>query len=256
MCLVLLAWRTHPRHPLVLAANRDEFHARPAAPLAWWDDGPPLLAGRDLEAGGTWLGLDRRGRLALVTNYRDPSLPKPPGRTRGELVPAFLRSDMSAEQCVREAAAGAGAYAGFSLLAMDAAGLGYVVSQPEAEWRMLEPGIYGLSNRRLDDPWPKLVKTRAAFERELAAGSAEPSRLAAILSDRGVAEDDRLPDTGVGIEWERRLSAAFIVSPDYGTRCTTVVTADSQGLIAVEERSHAPDGGTTGRVRIAFEAAA
>ena len=254
MCLVLFAWRTHPHFPLVLVANRDEFHARPAAPLAWWDDGGPVLAGRDLEAGGTWLGVDRRGRLALVTNYRDPSLPKPAGRTRGELVPSFLRSDRDAERCVREAAATAGDYAGFSLLAMDAGGLGYAVSQPRAEWRMLEPGIHGLSNRRLDEPWPKLLKTRAAFERELAARTPDAARLAAILSDRDVAEDSQLPDTGVGIEWERRLSAAFIVSPDYGTRCTTVVTADRDGIIAVEERSHAPDGGTTGRVRIAFRA--
>ena len=256
MCLVLLAWRTQPRHPLVLVANRDEFHARPAAPLAWWTDGAPLLAGRDLEAGGTWLGLDRRGRLALVTNYRDPSLPKPGGRTRGDLVPGFLRSDQSAEQCVRDAARAAGDYAGFSLLAMDAAGLGYAVNQPRADWSMLKPGVYGLSNRRLDEAWPKLVRTRAAFERELAAGRPDAARLAAIVSDRAIAEDADLPDTGVGIDWERRLSAAFIVSPDYGTRCTTVVTADDDGVVAVEERSHAPDGATTGRVRIVFQAAA
>lgn len=254
MCLVLLAHRVHPRHPLVLVANRDEFHARPAAPMRWWSDGATILAGRDLEAGGTWFGVDRRGRMALVTNYRDPSLPKPAGRSRGELVPGFLRSKLSALNYGRAVAVHAGNWAGFSFLAMDATGLVYVIGQPQAECLQLEPGVYGLSNRRLDDPWPKLLKTRAAFERELAAEMPEPARLAAIVSDRGIAEDSQLPDTGVGVEWERRLSAAFIVSPDYGTRCTTVALTDRAGGIAVEERSHAPDGGTTGRARFAFQA--
>ena len=256
MCLVLLAWRTHPRLPLVLVANRDEFHARPASPMHWWQDGPPILAGRDLAAGGTWLGIDRNGRLALVTNYRDPSQPRPEGRSRGELVPAWLRAARSAADGVGDAAANAGAYAGFSLLTLDAAGLGYAVSHPDPESKMLEPGIHGLSNRRLGDPWPKVVKTRAAFERELAAPVPDTARLAAILSDRTIADDASLPDTGVGLEWERRLSAAFIVSPGYGTRCTTIVLMDGDGIVRVEERSHAPDGATTGRMRFAFRAAA
>lgn len=250
MCLVLIAYRTHPRHPLVLVANRDEFHGRPAAPLHWWDDGPPILAGRDLEAGGTWMGVDRRGRMGLVTNYRDPSLPKPAGRTRGELVPQFLRSDRSAKDFVHKVAARTNAYAGFSLLVMDADSLAYLVSQPQPEIRILAPGVYGLSNRRLDDPWPKLLATRAAFERELAAAAPDPSRLAAIVSDRRIAPDGELPDTGVGIEWERRLSAAFIVSPEYGTRCTTTVLSDGTGELAIEERSHAASGEVSGRVRL------
>jgi len=256
MCLALIAWRAHPRHPLVVVANRDEFHARPALPMHWWDDGAPILAGRDLEAGGTWLGLDRRGRLALVTNYRDPSLPKPEGRTRGELVPAFLRSPAAAADQARGFSARAAQYAGFSLLLADGRELAYVVSQPAAETRVLAPGIYGLSNRRLDDPWPKLIATRAAFERELAAAEPDASRLAAIVSDRRIAPDSALPDTGVGLEWERRLSAAFIVSPEYGTRCTTVVAVDGGGGVRVLERSHGPDGGVTGRLRFAFAAGA
>ena len=252
MCLVLIAHRIHPRYPLVLAANRDEFHARPAAPLHWWSDGPPLLAGRDLQAGGTWCGLDSHGRLALVTNYRDPSLPKPQGSSRGALVAAFLRGTRSARQYVHDAAAGADQYAGFSLLAMDDSGLGYAVSHPEPAAWMLEPGIYGLSNNRLDAPWPKLLRSRARFEREITDDDPAPARLLDILSDRTVADDGALPDTGVGLEWERLLSSPFIVSPEYGTRCSTVVLVDCRGQAAVEERSHSADGAASVRIRISY----
>lgn len=252
MCLVLIAYRIHPHYPLVLAANRDEFHARPAAPMHWWIDGPPILAGRDLQAGGTWCGLDSRGRLALVTNYRDPSLPKPQQSSRGALVPAFLRGRQSAREFVHDAAARAFRYAGFSLLAMDESGLGYAISHPEPEARMLEPGIYGLSNRQLDAPWPKLLRSRQRFEREIADGDAMPARLFDILSDRTIADDAALPDTGIGLAWERLLSSPFIVSAEYGTRCSTVILINRHGDVTVEERSHSADGATTVRVRMSY----
>ena len=253
MCLVLIAYRMHPRYPLVLAANRDEFHARPAAPLHWWHDGPPLLAGRDLQAGGTWCGLDSHGRLALVTNYRDPSLPKPQGSSRGALVPEFLRGMQGARRYVHDAAARADRYAGFSLLAMDDSSLGYAVSHPEPGAWMLDPGIYGLSNHRLDAPWPKLLRSRARFERAIADGDPVPARLLDILSDRTVADDAALPDTGIGLEWERLLSSPFIVSPEYGTRCSTVVLIDRRQRVSVEEQSYASDGETNIRVRVSFQ---
>jgi len=253
MCLVLIAYRIHARYPLVLAANRDEFHARPAAPIHWWRDGSPVLAGRDLQAGGTWCGLDSHGRLALVTNYRDPSLPKPQGSSRGMLVAAFLRGAHSARQYVHEAAAGADRYAAFSLLALDDSSLAYAVSHPEPAAWILEPGIYGLSNHRLDAPWPKLLRSRARFERELADGDPVPARLLDILSDRTTADDATLPDTGIGLEWERLLSSPFIVSPEYGTRCSTVVLIDRQRRVSIEERSYASDGETTIRVRMSFQ---
>lgn len=254
MCLALIAYRTHPRYPLVLAANRDEFHARPAQALHWWNDGVRMLAGRDLQAGGTWLGIDDSGRMALVTNYRDPTLTKPKGNSRGALVAEFLRGERRAGEFVQEAAAHAARYAGFSLLAMDESGLGYAISHPEPEARILEPGVYGLSNRRLDDPWPKLLRTRAQFEREIAGDDPVPARLLEILSDRTTAADAALPDTGIGLEWERRLSAPFIVGDGYGTRCSTVVLFRNDGIVTVEERSHAPDGGVTIRVRMAYQA--
>lgn len=252
MCLVLIGYRTHPRYPLVLAANRDEFHARPAEALHWWSDGVRMLAGRDLQAGGSWLGLDAAGRMALVTNYRDPSLPRPEGTSRGSLVGEFLGSAQSATGFAQATAARARQFSGFNLLAMDRKGLAYVTSHPEPEARMLAPGIYGLSNRELDTPWPKLLRARASFERELAGDHPEPAALMGLLSDRSITADAKLPDTGIGLEWERLLSSAFIVSDSYGTRCSTVVLVNSEGIASIEERSHAPDGSVSGRIRMAF----
>ena len=253
MCLVLVAYRMHPRYPLVLAANRDEFHARPALPLHWWNDGAHILAGRDLQAGGGWLGLDAAGRMALVTNYRDPSLPRPAGTSRGSLIGEFLGGNQDSAGFVRATAARAGQFSGFNLLAMDRAGMGYVTSHPEPEARMLLPGVHGLSNRRLDTPWPKLLRTRERFEQELTGDHPRPEALMQILSDRTIADDDALPDTGIGLQWERRLSAPFIVSDDYGTRCSTVVLIGNDGRVTVEERSHATDGGVTVRIRMAYQ---
>jgi uncharacterized protein with NRDE domain len=253
MCLALIAYRTHPRYPLVLAANRDEFHARPAQALHWWNDGVRMLAGRDLQAGGSWLGLDGAGRIALVTNYRDPSIPRPEGISRGSLIGEFLGGARNASEFAHATAARARDFSGFNLLAMDREGLAYVTSHPEPEARMLAPGIYGLSNRQLDTPWPKLLRARDRFERELAVDHPKPEALMRMLSDRCVATDGELPDTGVGLEWERLLSSAFIVSDSYGTRCSTVVLIGSDGHVTVEECSHAPDGGVAMRVRITIE---
>jgi uncharacterized protein with NRDE domain len=256
MCLALIAYRSHPRYPLVLAANRDEFHARPAEPLHWWNDGVRMLAGRDLQAGGSWLGLDASGRMALVTNYRDPSLPRPQGTSRGSLIGEFLGARQSAAEFVRAAASRAGQFSGFNLLVMDQEGLGYVSSHPDPEARMLLPGVYGLSNRRLDTPWPKILRARGQFEQELMSYDPRPQALMRILSDRTIAVDDSLPNTGIGIEWERLLSSAFIVSDSYGTRCSTIVLMRNDGRVTVEERSHAADGAATVRVRMAYQSKA
>jgi uncharacterized protein with NRDE domain len=253
MCLALIAYRAHPRYPLVLAANRDEFHARPAQALHWWNDGVRMLAGRDLQAGGSWLGLDGAGRIALVTNYRDPSVPPPEGTSRGSLIGEFLGGTDSVSAFANATAARAGQFSGFNLLAMDRGGLAYVTSHPEPEARMLAPGIYGLSNRQLDTPWPKLLRARERFERELAADHPQPAALMRLLSDRNTAADGELPDTGIGLEWERLLSSALIVSDSYGTRCSTVVLISGDGVVTVEERSYSTDGGVTNRVRMAYE---
>ena len=168
MCLVVFAWRVHPRYPLVLAANRDEFFKRPAAPAHWWTDAPHLLAGRDLEAGGTWMGFSSNGRFAALTNYRDPSRHVAGAPSRGALVRDALEDTRDAATCLNDLASWAGAYAAFNLLVSDGEQLGVLESTTGAV-RMLPPGVYGLSNHLLDTPWPKLVKARAGLEHALSA---------------------------------------------------------------------------------------
>ncbi|HSN33871.1 MAG TPA: NRDE family protein [Ideonella sp.] len=247
MCLVVIALGQSERYPLVIAANRDEFYDRPAAPLGWWSPAGaslPVLGGRDLRGGGTWLGLGGRGRLALLTNIREPSRHVIDAPSRGALVPEWLCGDADADT-LHERTAGGG-YNGFNLIAADfARGTVFHLSNREAAARPLAAGVYGLSNAGLDTPWPKVnaLKTR------LAAGlSATPSAqslrdaLLEALADRRPASDEVLPATGVPREWERLLSAAFIAAPEhgYGTRCSTVVVTErrASGLTTrVWERS-------------------
>lgn len=247
MCLLVLAWRRHPDFRLVLAGNRDEFHERPAAAADWWTDAPGVLAGRDLEAGGTWLGVARDGRWAVVTNYREPlaeqqdaALPGAP--TRGALVAGYLRGSATPSDHARNIPADA--YRGFNLLLGDSRTLVYVSNRGHGP-QPLAPGIYGLSNHLLDTPWPKLARTVARF-RALLAGAPDPQALLAMLADATPAADEELPDTGVGMQWERLLSAPFIVSPDYGTRCSTVVRLREDGEMDFIERRFDAGGAPSG----------
>ena len=253
MCLLVAAVDAHPDFRLVLAGHRDEFHARPAAPLAWWSEPPGILAGRDLQAGGTWLGVDRHGRMSVVTNFRAPGSQREASPSRGLLVPRFLASDLTAAGFVRELAGEAAQYSGFNLLAWDGAALAYCGDR-DTGTRTLPPGVYGLSNARLDTPWPKLRRVRDRLRRVLTDGTLRPETLFRALDDRLSAPDDELPDTGIGVELERLLSAPFIVSPDYGTRCTTIVLVGRDGRVEVAERRYAPDGSTVGRTQVAFHA--
>jgi uncharacterized protein with NRDE domain len=256
MCLVVLAYDCHPRYRLILAANRDEFHDRPAAPLAWWDDAPGVLAGRDLAAGGTWLGVERRGRLGVVTNFRDPSACRPAAPSRGTLVPRFLRSRADARGYAAGLAGDAAELPGFSLLLYDGHGLAYAANRPTPRARPLEPGVYGLSNHALDTPWPKVALTRERFAAEICGERLEPGPLRKLLRDRRPASDEVLPETGIGVERERLLSSPFIVSDTYGTRCTTVVLVDREGGIRVEECCYGRDGEPVGRTEVAFQVTA
>ncbi len=240
MCLIVLAWRVRPDLPLVVAANRDEWRDRPAREAHWWPDRPGILAGRDLQAGGTWMGLTRTGRFAAVTNFRDPSDRRPAARSRGTLVAEFLAGREPPDEYLEGLAARAREYNGFNLILGDRGALYYFGSR-EGTVRAIEPGIHGLSNHMLDEPWPKVIRGREAMAGAIAEPDPAPT-LFALLSDTTGVPDERLPDTGVGLEWERRLAPALITGADYGTRASTVLTVSAAGHGFFEERSRAPDG--------------
>jgi uncharacterized protein with NRDE domain len=239
MCFIVLAYEQHPRYRLVLATNRDEFYARPTAPAAYWADAPYLLAGRDLQGGGTWLGVTRAGRLAALTNYREPGVTLPDAPTRGALVADFLTGTPPPCAYLEDVRRRADRYHGFNLLVGDTQDL-YYFSNRAAGIRTLEPGLYGLSNHLLDTPWPKIVRGTKALAAALDADVVDPETLFAFLVDTQHAPDQDLPETGVGLARERALSSIFIESPNYGTRASTIVLIDYEGHVAFIERTYAP----------------
>ncbi|MDD3353982.1 NRDE family protein [Zoogloea sp.] len=250
MCLILVAWQVHPAYPLVVAANRDEFFRRPALAARWWADQPGVFAGRDLEAGGTWLGLSRDGRFAGLTNYRDPHNIRPGTPSRGELVAGFLASDESTEDALKRLRVEGPRYNGFNLLVSDGSSLGIYESQ-SSQARLLTPGVYALSNHLLDTAWPKVVKGKS---RLAAAVNALPDEtpLLDMLRDDRPAPDEQLPRTGVSLAWERMLSSAFIRAPGYGTRCSTVIRRDCEGWTRVTETTWDAVGLPAGQVTESF----
>ncbi|MCP4334446.1 MAG: NRDE family protein [Gammaproteobacteria bacterium] len=235
MCLILFAWRKHADYPLIVIANRDEFYARPTRDAHWWDDAD-ILAGRDLEAGGTWLGLNRRGHFAAVTNVREPGGMKPGKKTRGDLTRDYLAGSDSAEAYLQGLRVRDQDYAGFNLLLGDSRGL-WFYSNREQVIRPIEAGVYGVSNGAFDEPWPKLSSGKDELE-ALLDGEIDSAELMEILTDHRIAEDHQLPITGVALDIERLLSSRFIRSPDYGTRACSVVTVDRDQGIHVREQNY------------------
>lgn len=250
MCLIVIGWRARPDMPLLVAANRDEWRDRPAEPAHWWPDAPSILAGRDLKARGTWMGVTREGRFAAVTNFRDPSDRRSTARSRGGLVTEFLLSGDSPEAYLARVAAEAGEYNGFNLIVGDRASLWYFGSR-EGIARAISPGVHGLSNHVLDEPWPKVIRGRQAMERALVDDDPFPS-LFTLLGDPEGVSDDELPSTGVALEWERRLAAPLITGADYGTRASTVVSFSGAGEVRFEERTIAADGSVSHRETFRF----
>lgn len=246
MCLILTAWHAHPDYALVVAANRDEFYERPADALDWWDDAPDILAGRDRAAVngaiGTWLGLAQGGRFAALTNYRAPSEKRTDARSRGELVRGFLAGSEQPDAFLHGLRPRQGVYNGFNLLVSDLQSLWWYSNRATTGLpQRLQAGVYGLSNALLDTPWPKVRSRVAAFAEALAADTgrrgASLSPYLALLADSRQPPDDALPETGVSLEWERVLSSAFIQSPRYGTRASTVLRVRHDGSFEMLERS-------------------
>ncbi len=251
MCLAVLALHELPHLPVLIAANRDEYHARPTAPAAPWDDGSGIIAGRDLQSGGTWMGMTQGGRYALVTNFRDPMRVLPAAPSRGALVGDFLSgTETPAAYAARVDKEGA-RYNGYNLIVGDLTGAWYC-SNRGGPARALPPGIYALSNHLLDTPWPKLARTKAAFTRLLRERpQPDIEGLLHALADRSVAPDPELPNTGISLERERFLSSAFIVDAVYGTRSSSVMALDEREC-RLHERRFGPDGKALGEVDMRY----
>lgn len=238
MCLILVAWRVHHEFPFVVAANRDEYYPRPTAGADFWTDHGQVLAGRDLEAGGTWMGITRQGRFAALTNFRDPVRHRPDAPSRGHLVSDFLIGTAGIDAYLNGLEPTR--YNGFNLLLGDGERL-VAFSNVSLERHELAPGIYGLSNHQIDTPWPKVSAGKTALQ---AAIDALPDEVPLIhlLRDDRIHPDDALPATGVPLEWERLLSAAFVRSPGYGTRSSTVLTLSAGGRATFDEQAWLPGG--------------
>lgn len=258
MCLILFAWKSHPDYPLVVAANRDEFYDRDTEPMGWWPEHPHLLAGKDradvIGSPGTWLGFTKTGRFAALTNVRAPSEKNPDARTRGELSLRYLTGQYKPHAYIQKNAKQFDQYNGFNLLMAD-------LSDPknaEMHWvsnrlmmgqnirprkvfpeQALAPGVYGLSNAMLDTPWPKVNHRVAAFAQTLAMDSGQlknSDHYLRVLADTHEASPQELPNTGVNKDWEKALSAAFIKTPAYGTRSSTILRVRKDGQFEMVER--------------------
>jgi len=228
---------------MVLAANRDEYYNRPTAPAAFLDNAPDVLGGLDFKHKGMWLGITRTGRLAAITNYRDPDADMPDAPSRGFLVKEFLLGKESPRRYLRQIKSVGDQYNGFNLLVGDRSELFYYSNRGD-EIQKIKPGIYGLSNHLMDTPWPKISKGKGSLKRLLGNNEKiNAEDIFALLEDGAVPPDDLLPDTGVDLDWERTLSPLFITSEIYGTRSSSIVLIQKDGETTFMERTFIPDGG-------------
>ncbi|MGD1986600.1 MAG: NRDE family protein [Desulfobacterales bacterium] len=237
MCLILFSYNMHPDYRLILAANRDEFYDRPTAALGYWTDHPNVLAGRDLKANGTWLGVSRSGRIAAITNYRDPAALSPDAPSRGILIRDYLVGNSSPQDYLEAVSKIGQRCNGFNLIAGDNDGL-YYYSNRSSGVQQLMHGIYGISNHLLDTAWPKVQRGKTLLQDQFNGHQKiAADKILDMLADRWQPADAKLPETGVGLEWERILAPLFIISPDYGTRSSSVVLIHQSGEITFWERT-------------------
>lgn len=237
MCLIIFAHQVAPDYPLLVAANRDEFYARPTRSSGFWEEHPNLLAGKDLELGGTWMGLSRSGRFAAVTNYRDPGKTKPAPYSRGDLPLHFLTGQKQPQAYLEDLRSRADDYAGFNLLVGDRQSLWYLTNSTQEPPQQLQPGIYGLSNARLDTPWPKVTLGKTKLQQVIDKGKVSHGSLAKLVSASQPADARTLSELGQDSEMEQVLSAQFITTPKYGTRATTTLWTTAEGNAHWREQS-------------------
>ena len=254
MCLIAIATRIHPLYPLIIAANRDEFYKRPTAPLSFWEDHPDILAGRDLQGNGTWLGVTISGRIAAITNFRDPALIDPQAPSRGMLVSNFLAGRQTAQDYLTDINSSGIKYNGFNLVVGDVNQL-WCYSNKKQDIVKITPGIHVISNHLMDTPWPKTEKIRNGLLALCEQGfMLEPEDIFRLLHDTRRPADEDLPDTGVGLAWERILSSVFVASEAYGTRSSAVILVDNDNRLTFLERTFDPGKDiTTGKYTRTFE---
>lgn len=250
MCLIVVAFQLDADYPLIFAGNRDEFHARPTQDAGWWPDQPDTLGGRDLQAGGTWLAAQRSGRFAAVTNYRDAQPSRPGLRSRGHLVTEFLLHDKSPFDYLQSI--NGAEYAGYNLFVSDGKSLAYR-SNRDGDTRELAPGIYGLSNATLDTPWEKVERSKNRLQGLLDSSAVNETSLMRLLDDRSKGSIDEVRSDRLPFATAHAITAPFIVLPDYGTRCSTVVLADRDGRWSFLERRFDSTGNKTGESQYSFD---
>lgn len=249
MCLIVFAWKSHPDYKLILAANRDEFHGRPAQEAHWWPDLPDVLAGRDLQAGGTWLATARSGRFATVTNYREQQRARAGLRSRGEIATSFVSTDIDALTFVSSIAGKS--YAGVSVLAADRDNLCYMSNRGD-EPISLAPGVYGLSNASLDTPWSKLTRSKEALTALIDSDNVNTTDLLRLLADKTPAASAEVESSDLPFKLARALTAPFIVADTYGTRCSTILLLANDGRVDFCERRFDPRGARCGDSNFSF----
>ncbi len=255
MCLILFAYQSHPEFPFILAANRDEYLNRPTEKLSFWEESPGLVGGRDLKSGGTWLGVSMSGRLAAVTNYREPGNEVSGAPSRGLLVKDFLMSDLSPSSFLDRIAEDAFEYNGFNLLVWENSKSAYFSNRSGKPGTPISAGIHGISNDLLDTPWPKVEVGMRMLRDLIESGRLNSQTMLDMLSSRESAPDDRLPDTGVGIKMERVLSPMFIRAAGYGTRSSSTILIDNDSIISFVERTYDYDGNIANTVEFKLHTA-
>jgi len=237
MCLITFAYKTHPKYSLILLANRDEFYQRASLAIHFWPDHEQVLAGRDLEQMGTWLGINKEGKFSAVTNFRDGANMNKSKKSRGELTANFLTGSHDAKSYLAQLDKEKSKYGDFNLLTGDKTGL-YYCSNRGGQTQQLKPGIYGMSNALLDTPWPKLTQVRQALSNTIEDDLISEQALFEIMLSEQRATDSNLPDTGVTLEWERLLSSSFIRSECYGTRAITLLLQELDGSTTIVEQGY------------------
>ncbi len=237
MCLILFSVNDHPTYKLIVAANRDEFYDRKTAAAVYWDDHRDVLGGRDLVAKGTWMAMTKQGKIGMVTNYRDPGNINPDAPSRGKLISNYLIGDVHSEAYLKTIEPDAKVYNGFNLVIGNQDSLFYY-SNYRPGIQKIESGFHGLSNHLLDTPWPKVVRGKEKLAPILLNQRIDPEDILTVMYDDARAPDKKLPETGVGLELERALSPIFIKTPNYGSRCSTVVLVDQENHASFTERRY------------------